>query len=742
MAENGGLIQICGVAESVTFHNEETGFTVLELISGDEIITVVGEMPEIFPGEELKLLGTWGSHPVFGRQFKAQGCERSLPATTDAILKYLSSGAIKGIGPATAARIVENFGEETLEIMENDPVKLAQIKGISKDKAAKIGETFRSQFGIRETMMFLSKFGVTPNESLRVWKKWGTTANERVKENPYILCSEGVGIGFMRADEIAAAIELPPDCEYRVKAGIVYVLRHNLMNGHTCLPIDKLIDVTSQMLDVETEVVRENCLSSVENGELVCDTIGGRVFVFLPVMYRAECYCAGRLKMMLDFPAEEIEGTDDEIDAIEEKSGIQYAELQRTAIEQAMKKGMLVLTGGPGTGKTTTLNAIISILESHNAEVAIAAPTGRAAKRLTEITGRNAKTIHRLLEAEYTGDERSVFQRDERNPLDCDALIVDELSMTDSLLFDSLLRALPMRCRLIMVGDSDQLPSVGAGNVLHDLIESGVIPVVQLTEVFRQAKTSAIVTNAHRIVDGMMPDLSLKDNDFFFITANQAISAQQKIVDLCTRRLPNAYQYDAMRDIQVLAPSKKAAVGTIELNACLQAILNPEDRKKIEITVNHVILREGDKVMQMKNNYDITWNSDDGKSGSGVYNGDVGILQRIDKFTGILTVRFDDKEALYPIEDASNLDLAYAMTVHKSQGSEFEAVVMPVFPGPPQLYFRNLLYTAVTRAKSLIVLVGMQSTIQKMVANDKKTNRYTGLTELLRRNNEDNNSIN
>lgn len=734
MEINEDLTELSGVAESVTFHNEETGFTVLELITEDEMVTVVGEMPEIFPGEELRLRGTWGSHPVFGRQFKAQYCERSLPASTDSILKYLSSGAIKGIGPATAARIVEKFGESTLEIMENEPVRLAEIKGISKDKAEKIGEAFRSQFGIRETMMFLSGFGITPNESLRVWKKWGTSANDRIKENPYILCSEGVGIGFVRADEIAAAMELEPDCEYRVKAGLVYVLRHNLLNGHTCLPIDKLVDVTSQMLDVTQEQIKEVCLGCVECGELVCDMIGERAFVFLPVMYKAECYCAGRLRMMLDFPAEEIKGADDEIDKIEERSGIKYADLQRTAIKQAMKKGMLVLTGGPGTGKTTTLNAIIDLLELHNANVAIAAPTGRAAKRLAEITGREAKTIHRLLEAEYTGEERSVFQRDERNPLDCDALIVDELSMTDSLLFDSLLRALPMRCRLIMVGDSDQLPSVGAGNVLHDLIESGVIPVVQLTEVFRQAKTSAIVTNAHKIVDGMMPDLMLKNNDFFFITATQAIAAQQKIVDLCTRRLPNAYQYDPMKDIQVLAPGKKGAVGTIELNSCLQSVLNPEERGKTEITVNHVILREGDKVMQMKNNYDITWNSDDGKSGSGVYNGDVGILKRIDKFSGILTVRFEDKEALYPIEDASNLDLAYAMTVHKSQGSEFEAVVMPVFPGPPQLYFRNLLYTAVTRAKAMIVLVGLQSTVQKMVDNNKKTNRYTGLTEFLRRN--------
>jgi exodeoxyribonuclease V alpha subunit len=405
--------------------------------------------------------------------------------------------------------------------------------------------------------------------------------------------------------------------------------------------------------------------------------------------------------------------------------------MQREAINQAVEKGLLVLTGGPGTGKTTTLNAIIEILEKHGEKVDIAAPTGRAAKRLTEITGREAKTIHRLLEAEFTGDDRSVFARDERNPLDCDALIVDELSMTDSLLFESLLKAVPMRCRLIMVGDSDQLPSVGAGNVLHDLIASGVLPVVQLKEVFRQAQSSAIVINAHKIVSGQMPDLALKSSDFFFITASSGEGVRDKILELCTKRLPAAYNYDPLKDIQVLAPGKKGAAGTIELNLRLQELLNPPSKAKKEHTFHQILLREGDKVMQIKNNYDINWQYPDGKRGTGVYNGDIGILMRIDRASSTLLIRFDDKDASYSFDDAQELDLAYAMTVHKSQGSEFEAVVMPVYNGPPQLYFRNLLYTAVTRARSLIILVGTQYTVKKMVDNNKKTNRYSGLNEFL-----------
>lgn len=734
MSNQEQLQQLYGTVESVTFHNGENGFTVMEIISDDAIVTVVGVLPEVFPGEELSLYGTWGSHPTFGEQFKAESCERHLPASSDAVLRYLSSGAIKGIGPATAARIVERFGDETLAIMENEPEKLSLIRGISKAKALKIAEEYRTQFGIRETMMFLGQYGITPNETLRVWKKWGSFANDKIKENPYILCSENVNISFERADEIAAVMGKPSDDAARIKAGIVYVLKHNLNSGgHTCLPSDKLVTVTENLLGVEHDKVFEQYAVAISEGEIVCDDVAGREFAFLPALHRAENYCAGRLKMMLELPPDEIEDFEKDIENIEKGNYIEYAQLQKEAIRQAMQKGMLVLTGGPGTGKTTTLNAIIQILLSRGLKVDIAAPTGRAAKRLTEITEQEAKTIHRLLEAEYSDEERSVFAKDERNPLDCDALIIDELSMTDSLLFDSLLRAVPMRCRLILVGDKDQLPSVGAGNILHDMILSGEIPVVQLTEVFRQAQSSAIVTNAHKIVKGEMPDLSLKRSDFFFITATNAAMAQDKIIELATKRLPNAYNYDPLTDIQILAPSKKGAVGTIEINRCMQQVLNPPDRGKREHQVHGVTLREGDKVMQMRNNYDITWTKDDGTGGQGVYNGDIGTLERIDKMSSTLVLRFDDKQALYPMDCAAELDLAYAMTVHKSQGSEFEAVVMPVFPGPPQLYYRNLLYTAVTRAKNLIVLVGLQSTVKKMVDNDKRTNRYSALKEFLSR---------
>ena len=436
--------------------------------------------------------------------------------------------------------------------------------------------------------------------------------------------------------------------------------------------------------------------------------------------------------MSLDFPPEKITGYEKDIKRSEYDRGIDYDEKQLTAIYLAMESGVFILTGGLGTGKTTTLNAIIEIFENCGLEVAIAAPTGRAAKRLCEVTGREAKTIHRLLEAEYSDDDRSVFARDEKNPLTCDALIIDEISMMDVTLLESLLRAVPPKCRIIFVGDSDQLPSVGAGNVLSDMLSSEAIPSVKLTEIFRQSSKSAIVTNAHKIVSGEMPDLSLRDSDFFFLPMGEPGRIADTIVDLCSQRLPKAYGYSPISDIQVLCPGKKGICGTIELNRRLQRILNPPADKKREISVGALLLREGDKVMQIKNNYDIEWSKEDGSDGMGVFNGDIGTLLKIDRASGCVTVDFDGKLALYPIDGISDLDLSYAVTVHKSQGSEFEAVVMPVYPGPVQLYFRNLLYTAVTRAKKLLIMVGIPDTVKQMVDNNKKTRRYTALADFLR----------
>lgn len=723
--------ELAGVVDSVTFHNESTGFTVLDLVWGDELVTVVGALPEIFAGEQLKVSGSWQTHPTFGEQFHAESFEREMPSTASAILRYLSSGSIKGIGPATAAKIVEMFGDETLYVIENEPERLARISGISKKKAAAISEEYRAHYGLNETMVYLSRFSVTPNEALMVWKKWGQSSRDMVEENPYILCAPELGIGFDRVDSASAELERPADCPHRIRAGIIHVLTHNLGNGHTCLPYSKLVPTACSLLGQPYDVVEEQLEFAVEDGDLVSDTLHDERFIFLARYYAAETFCAGRILTMLSCPPPPVTGFWKQVELNEQITGITYEKVQRQAIAAAMETGLLVLTGGPGTGKTTTLNAIIEILEASGNIVYIAAPTGRAAKRITEVTGREAKTIHRLLEVEWGMFDIPSFKRHEKNPLDCDALIVDELSMTDVMLFESLLRALKIGCRLILVGDSDQLPSVGAGNILHDLIASGKVPVVQLSEVFRQAQTSAIVTNAHRIMRGEMPELDRRDSDFFFLPCADASKNAELIEDLFFRRLPNAYNYKPLSDIQILCPGKKGTVGTRELNRRIQQRVNPPHAQRREIRVGNIILREGDKLMQVKNNYDIEWSRPDGSTGTGVFNGDMGILERIDRYDGSVHVRFDDKLAVYDQKDCDELEHAYAITVHKSQGSEFDAVILPIMQGPPQLCYRNLIYTAVTRAKSLLIITGERDSVRAMVESRRKSGRYTALSDLL-----------
>ena len=729
--EEQTLYEMSGSVERVIFRNEKNQYTVLELNNSEELVTVVGCLPFVSEGEELKVIGTWTSHPSFGPQFKVQACERSRPATAAAILKYLSSGAVKGVGAATAVRIVETFGENALDIIENDPERLAQVKGVTKAKAKKISEDFKQANGIKDVMVRLGKYGITPEEAVRVWKRYGAYAEDCIRKDPFCLCDEELDIDFARADTIAASLQMPQDDTGRVRAGLIYVLRHNANNGHTCLPRESLVQVTSRMLQVEPEVTGGILRNMEDTFDVHTEIFGEREFLFLPRYYQSETYCADRLKMMLRYPPQSIVGVESSIKEIEIREGIHYALEQKQAITQALEKGFLILTGGPGTGKTTTLNGIIRILKEKGETVLLAAPTGRAAKRMSELTGEEAKTVHRMLQVQWDEADNPVFSRNEQNPLECDAVVVDELSMVDVSLFEGVLRALPLGCRLILVGDCDQLPSVGAGNVLGDLIASQLFPVVQLTEIFRQSMESLIVTNAHRIVAGEMPLLGDKTHDFFFLPLRRAETISSTIVDLCARRLPASYGYSVYQDIQVLTPGRKGELGTQELNRRLQETLNPPDKGKKELNVNGSILREGDKVMQVKNNYNLPWSRSDGTTGEGAFNGDMGILIEIDKAAGALTVAVDDKMVLYDTDHAGELELAYAATVHKSQGNEFQAVVMPMFPGPKQLEYRNLLYTAVTRAKNLLILVGEERTVQAMVANNRKTRRYSGLLHFL-----------
>lgn len=730
--ENKELLEMEGSVENIVYHNDNNQYTVLEINSGDELVTVVGTFPYISVGEKLHLYGTWTSHATFGQQFRAEAFERSRPESTSAMLKYLSSGAVKGIGAATAGKIIAAFGDEAIHVIENDPERLATIKGITLKKAREIAEEMQRVNGIRDLMAFLGTFGVRPEDAVKVWKEYGADSVACIQEDPYRLCSEKIAVEFTVADKLAESMEYDRANQERVKAGILYVLRHNLNNGHTCLPADKLCPAAAKMLGVPLEDAQEALLMLCQSFDAVCENFDGRDFIFLPKQHRSEIYSADRIRMMLKYPPQSIVGIDKEIEEIEQSEGIQYAEMQKEAIRAALDKGLLILTGGPGTGKTTTLNAIIRILMEKGEAVFLAAPTGRAAKRMSELTGVEAKTIHRMLQVDWDENDNPVFQRNERNPLECDALVIDELSMVDSYVFESVLRALPVGCRLILVGDSDQLPSVGAGNVIGDLIASGVFPTVQLKEIFRQSMESLIVMNAHRIVNGEMPVLNVRDNDFFFMPMEDPRAVSDTILSLAVTRLPNRYGYSPVSDIQVLCPGRKGELGTVELNKRLRELINPQAKNKPQISVNGTTFRVGDKVMQIKNNYDLPWSRPDGTVGEGVYNGDMGIVLDVDKAAGCMRVQVDDREVLYDFDHAAaELELAYAVTVHKSQGNEFTAVIIPVFPGIPQLSYRNLLYTGITRAKKLLILVGRSSAVADMVANDKKTRRFSGLMRFL-----------
>lgn len=723
-----------GIVENIVYTNPDNGYSVIDMNYENSLITVVGIMPSCCPGEKLKVQGQWTKHHTFGMQFKAETAQRSLPKTSGDMLRYLSGGTIKGVGPATAAKIVEKFGEETFDVIEKSPHLLATIKGITREKAEDIGRRFREQFAVREVMIALEKFGMSPTECLNAYKAFGANATERITENPYVLCTDKVGLRFERADEIARSFPSSVKSVYRHRAGILHILKHNLRNGHTCLPREKLIIPAFELLGIERSEAQEIIDDLIIDKEIVEDFLDDKSYIFLPSEYFDEKSIADRIKVMLRFPPAPGRSIDKDIDKIEEKKNIKFEEKQREAIKIAVTKGLLVLTGGPGTGKTTTLNGILEFYEKKGLRVLLAAPTGRAAMRMSEVTGRQAKTVHRLLEVEWSDGDRQVFTRNIENPLEADAVIIDELSMIDTHLFANLLNALPLGCRLVMVGDSDQLPPVGTGNVLQDIISSELLPVVALTEVFRQSLESLIVTNAHRIVRGEYPDLTKTDKDFFFLSRPNIYQCSQTVEELYKGRLPKAYGYNPIEDIQIISPSRKGELGTVNLNKKMQEVINPPEKNKEEFSGAGKLFREGDKVMQIKNNYDIVWTKDK-EASSGIFNGDIGIIIAINHNASFMKINFDGRIAVYPFENIGELELAYAVTVHKSQGCEFEAVIMPVCSVIPQLSYRNLLYTAVTRAKNRLILVGSESQINMMVDNDKKTRRYSFLKAFLLRDN-------
>ena len=724
------LLHIEGTVENVLFKNESNGYTVLDLDAGGELITVVGEIGDVEEGEGLILEGHYDTHRRFGTQFKAEYCERKLPESVVNIEKYLASGAVKGIGAGLAKKIVAVFGEKTLDIMENDPYRLSEVKGISNKMCEEIAAEARKLFSLRCIMSYLSQYGIKSGFAMKTYRQYGVDAIELMKLNPYILCGEDIGLEFKKADTIAHDLHIPKNSDKRIIAGLQYILRANTAVGHSCLPLDILLTKAENALGISEKDFYSSYNAALDDDDLFEYVKNDREYVYLPEYFHAESFIADRIKVLKDFTSPEDFDFDALVDAEQEEHGIEYEELQRRAIISAVSRGLMILTGGPGTGKTTTLNAIISLFEKHGFKVLLTAPTGRAAKRMSDLTGCEAKTIHRLLEVVYDKSGRLTFAHNELNPLECDVIVIDEMSMVDVLLFEKLLHALRLGCKLIMVGDIDQLPSVGAGNLLGDLIASGAVTVIKLQEIFRQARKSCIVTNAHRIVSGEMPDLSRKDSDFFFFRRSAPEAVSELLVDLARTRLPKAYNYSPTDDIQIIAPSRKGALGTVELNKLLQEKINPNDGKKPEVKGRIFTFRIGDKVMQTRNNYDIIWKKDD-EQGTGVFNGDIGKVVNINMMTRDVIIDFDGRVTAYPFDTLDQIELAYAVTVHKSQGCEFEAVIIPLLGSFDKLCYRNLLYTAVTRAKKLLIIIGSEDDISRMTANNRRTRRYSCLKDML-----------
>ena len=725
------LLRMEGVVEHVIFENRDTGYAVFEVNAGGELHVVTGTVGEVNAGESVTLYGKFETHPTHGPQFRAESCEASMPQDLAATLAYLSSGALPYIGPATAKKIVERFGADCLEVIANDPLRLTELRGITPEKAAAISNEFRRMFGVREAVAYLGRFGISPVRAVEVYRHLGSSAVEEIDRNPYILCGEPLHMTFRQVDAIAAELQMDPAGSLRVWAGLLYALRHNAGNGHTCLPRPRLVEATARFLGVEPQKAEEELDRQLAEGEVKSYARPDGEFICLPDLLSAETDIAARLWELSRHPVPLPPDVDRSIAVLERAQGFAYAQEQRQAIRTAMSSSVMVLTGGPGTGKTTTVNAILSLLQHDGQRVALCAPTGRAAKRLAELTGQKAQTIHRLLEVDYDPQSRLLrFIHNEKNLLKCDLVVLDEMSMVDVKLFQSLLAALRHGCRIIMVGDADQLPSVGPGNVLGEVIRSGVVPTVRLEHIFRQSAQSLIVENAHRIVQGQLPQKGGRDSDFFFLPS-AGMECQQLVCDLVSRRLPASYGYDPVRDIQVLCPTKKGPVGTAALNPRLQQLLNPPAAGKAELELGGRLFRQGDKVMQVRNDYLIPYERDGGESGVGAFNGDMGVILQVDAHQRTLLVQMEDRKLTYGPDTLQELEIAYAITVHKSQGTEFTAVVMPVSSVPRQLCYRNLLYTGVTRAKKLCILAGEMPVLGAMVENVRQNMRYSCLCALL-----------
>ncbi len=729
-------VRVVGIVVEIIYQNSENGYTVCEVENEDDgIFTATGYMPYLSAGETIALNGFWFEHPDYGEQFKAESYESLLPTDKAAILKYLSSGIISGIGAATAKNIVTHFGEETFDVMLNDPKRLAEIRGISAKKAEKIGEAFLQLQSMQGIVMYLQQFNIGASAAMRVQKMFGQNAVDKIKENPYILADFVEGIGFRTADEIAFFQGMPKNSPVRIRHGVKYILRDAAYSGgHTYITEKQLILLASKRLDITAEEAADGISSLALSHSVYIEEFAGEKRVSLKSLYAAEAYVARRIWSMSHtlpkyIPEQE---TIDEVILKAEKTGnITLAEEQKLAVQISAERSCMVITGGPGTGKTTIIKTIIKLMQTLAQEIVLAAPTGRAAKRMTAVTGGiEAKTLHRLLGMKPSEDDL-VFTYNETNPMTADVVIVDEASMIDIQLMSALLSAIKPGAKLILCGDADQLPSVGPGNVLRDIIASEAVKTVALGHIFRQATESLIVVNAHRINNGEMPYLGIKDRDFFHLQRRMPEHITQTVADLYKYRLPKSYNIEPVSKIQVLSPSKKGAAGTIALNRELQYAMNPPDILKAEHRSGNTIFRVGDKVMQIKNDYDIMWQKENGEVGSGIFNGDMGIIEDISLKDKMMTILFDDKEVEYPFVNLDRLDLAYAVTVHKSQGSEFPVVILALARNAPMLMYRNLLYTAVTRAKELVVIVGKSEEVKRMVESCDKHTRFTSLRERL-----------